>query len=137
MKISSFLCVFKKVIKWWCFFFTLVTRFFTFFALIYTSVKLTDVIAIFLDYGTTLVFGASASDHFLAFRVINSFHCLIWFLFSEYYRFQFFFFFKALPIALFFGGVVNVLYYWGAIQYIILKFSWLMNKMMDTSSKHY
>lgn len=61
----------------------------------------------YTDYGTTLVFGEAANDHFLGMR--------------------------GLPIAIFFGGIVNLLYYLGAIQYVILKFSWVVNKLMDTS----
>lgn len=40
---------------------------------------------------------------------------------------------KGLPVGIFFAGVVNMLYYLGAVQYVILKSSWIMNKLMDTS----
>jgi nucleoside permease NupC len=41
--------------------------------------------------------------------------------------------FKAMPVIIFFSSIVNFLYYIGAIQYIILKISWIVNKIMATS----
>jgi nucleoside permease NupC len=38
-----------------------------------------------------------------------------------------------MPVIIFFSAIVNLLYYVGAIQYIILKFSFLVNKLMHTS----
>lgn len=38
-----------------------------------------------------------------------------------------------MPVIVFFSGIVNVLYYLGVIQYVILKLSWIVNKLMSTS----
>ncbi len=38
-----------------------------------------------------------------------------------------------MPIGIFFAGIVNMLYYLGVVQYFILKFAWVVNKLMDTS----
>ena len=38
-----------------------------------------------------------------------------------------------MPVVIFFGSFVNLLYYFGAIQYIILKVSFLINTIMGTS----
>ena len=72
-----------------------------------------------------LVFGKDGVHHYLAMKVPN--YQLIFELCMIY------FISKGLPIAIFFGGIVNLLYYLGAVQYVILKFSWLINKLMDTS----
>ncbi len=38
-----------------------------------------------------------------------------------------------MPVIIFFSAIVNLLYYVGAIQYVILKFSFAVNKLMNTS----
>ena len=38
-----------------------------------------------------------------------------------------------MPVVIFFSACVNLLYYIGAIQYAILKLSWVVNKLMRTS----
>ena len=40
---------------------------------------------------------------------------------------------KAIPVIFFFGSMINLAYYLGALQYFILKLSWLINVMMGTS----
>lgn len=67
-------------------------------------------VSTFLDYtdnGSRLVFGDKFTDHFFAF--------------------------KAMPVIIFFSAVVNIMYYFGFIQYFLLKIAWIMNKMMGTS----
>jgi pyrimidine nucleoside transport protein len=69
-----------------------------------------DQMTIFLsytNYGSELVFGETYYQHYIIF--------------------------KGLPIGIFFAAVVNVLYYFGIVQYLILKFSWLVNKLLSTS----
>jgi hypothetical protein len=64
----------------------------------------------FLDYtdaGCSLVFGVNFKDHFFAF--------------------------KAMPVVIFFSAIVNILYYYGAIQFILLKIAWAVNFLMGTS----
>ena len=38
-----------------------------------------------------------------------------------------------MPVLVFFSAVVNLMYYFGAIQYFILKISWILNTLMGTS----
>ena len=38
-----------------------------------------------------------------------------------------------MPVVIFFGSLVNVLFHFGAIQYIILKVSFIINVIMGTS----
>lgn len=38
-----------------------------------------------------------------------------------------------MPVVIFFGAIVNVLFYFGAIQYLILKVSFVINVIMNTS----
>lgn len=38
-----------------------------------------------------------------------------------------------MPIIIYFSAVVSVLYYYGVIQYVLLKMAWIMNFLMDTS----
>ncbi len=38
-----------------------------------------------------------------------------------------------MPVVIYFSAIVNVLYYYGVIQYILLKLAWIMNFLMDTS----
>jgi pyrimidine nucleoside transport protein len=38
-----------------------------------------------------------------------------------------------MPVLIFFGAVINVLYYLGAVQYALLKLSWCINVVMGTS----
>ena len=69
-----------------------------------------DQVTAFLDYtnvSSTLVFG------------------------PEYYKF--FFAMKAMPVIIFFGATLNLFYYLGFIQYLILKLAWVVNKLMGTS----
>ncbi len=37
-----------------------------------------------------------------------------------------------MPVVIFFGAFINLMFYLGAIQYIILKVSWLVNFIMGT-----
>ena len=61
----------------------------------------------YTDNGAALVFGDKYVDHFFAF--------------------------KAMPVVIFFSAIVNILYYFGAIQFFLLKIAWVMNKLMGTS----
>ncbi len=38
-----------------------------------------------------------------------------------------------MPVLVFFSAVIQLLYYFGAVQYVILKIAWLVNTLMDTS----
>lgn len=38
-----------------------------------------------------------------------------------------------MPVIIFFSAIVNILYYFGAIQYVLLKIAWVMNTLMGTS----
>ena len=38
-----------------------------------------------------------------------------------------------MPVIIFFSAIVNILYYVGVIQYVILKLSFIINKLMHTS----
>lgn len=38
-----------------------------------------------------------------------------------------------MPVVIFFSAIVNILYYFGAIQFILLKIAWMMNMLMGTS----
>ena len=40
---------------------------------------------------------------------------------------------KAMPVVIFFSAIVNILYYFGAIQFVLLKIAWVMNKLLGTS----
>ncbi|RNA39662.1 Sodium nucleoside cotransporter [Brachionus plicatilis] len=73
---------------------------------------LSEQVTIFLGYtdrGTNLVFGS--------------------FLVAE----KKYFAFKSIPVIIFFSAVINILYYFGFVQYLILKLAWLVNLLMGTS----
>ena len=38
-----------------------------------------------------------------------------------------------MPVAIFFSSVINLLYYFGVLQYFLLKVSWFIHKVMQTS----
>jgi nucleoside permease NupC len=38
-----------------------------------------------------------------------------------------------MPVIIYFGAMINMLYYFGIIQYFILKVSWIVNILMGTS----
>ena len=38
-----------------------------------------------------------------------------------------------MPVVIFFSAIVNILYYFGAIQFVLLKIAWVMNKLLGTS----
>jgi nucleoside permease NupC len=38
-----------------------------------------------------------------------------------------------MPVVIYFGAMINMLYYFGIIQYVILKVSWVVNVLMGTS----
>jgi pyrimidine nucleoside transport protein len=40
---------------------------------------------------------------------------------------------KAMPVAIFFSSVINLLYYFGVLQYFLLKVSWFIHIVMQTS----
>lgn len=40
---------------------------------------------------------------------------------------------SVLPAILFFTSFIQIMYYWGAMQWIIQKFAWVMVRLMDTS----
>ncbi|PIK39093.1 putative solute carrier family 28 member 3 isoform X3 [Apostichopus japonicus] len=42
--------------------------------------------------------------------------------------------FKVLPVVIYFSTCISVLYYWGAMQYVIKKIAWLMERTMQTSA---
>ena len=72
---------------------------------------LSEVVAIALDCveaGVAFVFGPTWEDHRFAF--------------------------KTLPIIIFVSSIVSVLYYVGAMQWIILKIGWLMHALLGTSA---
>ena len=63
-----------------------------------------DQVANFLAYtnkGSQLVFGHKYTDHYFAF--------------------------SAMPVIIFFGSIINLLYYLGLVQYVILKVSWVVS----------
>lgn len=64
-------------------------------------------LTIFLDNGCRLVFGNNFADHFFAF--------------------------KAMPVVIFFSAIVNIMYYFGFIQYCLIKIAWIMNFLLGTS----
>jgi len=41
---------------------------------------------------------------------------------------------QVLPVVIFFGSVVSVLFYWGVVQYVIRKVSWVMQVTMATTA---
>ncbi|CAF0726574.1 unnamed protein product [Brachionus calyciflorus] len=41
--------------------------------------------------------------------------------------------FRSIPVIIFFSAVINLLYYFGFVQYMILKLAWLVNLIMGTS----
>ncbi|RNA09234.1 solute carrier family 28 member 3 [Brachionus plicatilis] len=59
------------------------------------------------DSGSKLVFGENFRDHYFAF--------------------------KACVVIIFFGSIVNFFYYIGFLQFVILKLSWIINKILGTS----
>ncbi|XP_072165400.1 solute carrier family 28 member 3-like [Diadema setosum] len=71
---------------------------------------LSDVVFVFLNFssaGSAFVFGDNYAEHYFAFSV--------------------------LPIIIYFGSVISVLYYWGVMQVLIQKVAWLMERTMKTS----
>ena len=58
--------------------------------------------------GAIFVFGRTYEDHFYVFKVTS--------------------------IIIFLGSVINVLYYLGAMQYVIGKIAWIMQKSLDTTA---
>lgn len=61
-----------------------------------------EQVTTFLGYtnrGSQLVFGEKYTDHYFAFA--------------------------AAPVILFFGAIINLFYYLGFVQYVILKISWI------------
>jgi pyrimidine nucleoside transport protein len=38
-----------------------------------------------------------------------------------------------MPVVIFFSAIVNIMYYFGFIQYFLLKIAWIMNFMLGTS----
>ncbi|XP_030621194.1 sodium/nucleoside cotransporter 1 [Chanos chanos] len=70
-----------------------------------------DQVQTFLNYtkaGSSFVFGSDLTENIFAFQ--------------------------ALPIVVFFSSVMSVLYFLGAMQWIIIKISWIMQITMGTSS---
>lgn len=70
----------------------------------------TDAVTAFLDFtdaGAAFIFGPGFSEHLFAFKV--------------------------LPTIIFFSSFITVLYYIGAIQWIVKGFAWLMMRAMGTS----
>ncbi len=61
----------------------------------------------FADFGSRLVFGDEFAHHFVVFA--------------------------ACPVGLFFAGITNLLYYYGIMQYFILKASWFVTSILHTS----
>ncbi|CAF4644788.1 unnamed protein product [Rotaria sp. Silwood1] len=55
------------------------------------------------------------------------------FVFGKKYE-EHFFVFKVSSIIIFLGSVINVLYYLGAMQYVIGKIAWLMQKCLNTTA---
>jgi nucleoside permease NupC len=58
--------------------------------------------------GAIFVFGKTYEDHFYVFKVTS--------------------------IIIFLGSVINVLYYLGAMQYVIGKIAWIMQKCLNTTA---
>ncbi|XP_071943638.1 solute carrier family 28 member 3-like [Antedon mediterranea] len=70
-----------------------------------------DKVTIFLDFtdaGSEFLFGELYTNHFFAFKV--------------------------LPVVIYFSSVISVLYYLGAMQFVIEKIAWLMQYTMKTSA---
>jgi pyrimidine nucleoside transport protein len=71
---------------------------------------ISEAVTTFLQYtnrGSQLVFGDKYTDHLFAFQSI--------------------------PVIVFFSAVINLLYYLGFIQYLILKLAWFVNLLLGTS----
>ncbi|CAF1263128.1 unnamed protein product, partial [Didymodactylos carnosus] len=62
----------------------------------------------YVDVGAEFVYGESFKDHYFVFRLTS--------------------------IIIFFGAVINILYYWGAMQWIIAKIAWLMQHVLNTTA---
>ena len=45
----------------------------------------------------------------------------------------FFFLIQVMPVVIFFSTIVSVLYYLGAMQFVILKIAWVMQKTLGTT----
>lgn len=88
----------------------------------------------FLNYaneGSALVFGVDFRDHFFAFGVIHIHPLIKTYLIKKMnylLTLQ-----KAMPVVIFFGSTVNLLFYFGFIQYLILKVSFVINFIIGTS----
>ncbi|GAU92803.1 hypothetical protein RvY_04838-2 [Ramazzottius varieornatus] len=67
-----------------------------------------DSLIDFTNAGSEFVFGKSYKDHFFAFGVM--------------------------PVVVFFGFIIAALYYWGAMQFLIMKIGWLLYVVMGTSA---
>ncbi|CAF5219948.1 unnamed protein product, partial [Rotaria magnacalcarata] len=55
------------------------------------------------------------------------------FVFGKDYE-DHFYVFKVTAIIIFLGAVINTLYYFGSMQYIIGKIAWLMQKCLNTTA---
>jgi CNT family concentrative nucleoside transporter len=84
----------------------------------------------YTDYGASLVFGDNFKDHFFAFKVDYLNFVLI--------KLSVLFFFliikclQVMPVIIFFSAVVNILYYFKVIQYLLIKFGWIVHILMGT-----
>lgn len=70
-----------------------------------------DLVQTFINYvdtGVAFVFGASFYQHFFAFKVLS--------------------------IVVYFSSFISILYYLGAMQWLIMKIAWLMQKTLGTSA---
>lgn len=56
------------------------------------------------------------------------------FVFGDPQYLEHFFAFKVLPVVIYFSTCISVLYYWGAMQFVIKKIAWLMERTMKTSA---
>lgn len=91
---------------------------------------LSDQVTIFLGYtdrGTNLVFGSFlvTETNVFAFKVKK----------KNFVQIKFFnlIFLQSIPVIIFFSAVINLLYYFGLVQYLILKLAWLVNFLLGTS----
>ncbi|XP_076825301.1 sodium/nucleoside cotransporter 1-like [Clavelina lepadiformis] len=70
--------------------------------------NLVQVFINFVDAGVIFVFGKNFAEHYFAFKV--------------------------LPLVLYFSSFISIMYYLGAMQWIILKLAWLMQISLNTSA---
>lgn len=87
------------------------------------------------DSGSELVFGKNFKEHYFVFKV--SFY-----LIQSIGNFEnvilinlllFFLLFEACAVIVFFSAMINVCNHYGLLEYVILKLSWVVNKIMHTS----